>query len=341
MNRAIIQEVFVREMETKGDLKERVLVFSGSANKPLAEDIAHYLGLELSPTEVHKFTNDNFYVQLGESVRAKDVFIVQPLSPPCSDNILELCLMLDIARGAAANSVQAVIPYYSYARSDKKDAPRISISARLIADLLETSGATHVITMTLHSPQVHGFFSVPADHLTAHSVFVKHLKNKGLANTVVVSPDIGHAKRALKLAKALKLPVAAAEKRRLDGKQVVIDGIMGHVQDKDVILVDDEIATGGTIVETIRFLRKHKNVKRVTVLGTHGLFVGEAVEQLNSVDEIDEIVVTDTVQIPQDRRPDRLTVLSVGHIFGEVIRRNVKGESVGQLFEFWPLPNGS
>ncbi len=324
----------------KNDLKDRVLVFSGSANQPLAEDIAHYLGLELSPTEVHKFTNDNFYVQLGVSVRAKDVFIVQPLSPPCSDNILELCLMLDIARGAAANSVQAVIPYYSYARSDKKDAPRISISARLIADLLATSGATHVITMTLHSPQVHGFFSMPADHLTAHSVFVKHLRNKGLDNTVVVSPDIGHAKRALKLAKALDLPVAAAEKRRLDGKHVVIDGIMGDVHGKRVILVDDEIATGGTIVETIRYLRR-EDVKRVTVLGTHGLFVGGAVKMLDSVDEIDEIVVTDTVRIPERRRPKRLKVLSVGHIFGEVIRRNVQGESVGQLFEFWPLPNGS
>jgi len=320
------------------ELRDQVLVFSGSANEGLARDIAAYLGLDLSPTTVRKFTNDNFYVQLGVSVRAKDVFIVQPLSPPCSDNILELCLMLDIARGAAANSVQAVIPYYSYARSDKKDAPRISIAARLIADLLATAGATHVITMTLHSPQVHGFFNIPADHLTAHSVFVKHFKDQDLSNAVVVSPDIGHAKRALKLAKALGLPAAAAEKRRIDGQHVIIDGIMGDVQGKRVLLVDDEIATGGTIVETIRYLR-NLGVSRVTVLGTHGLFSGNAVKNLNSVEEIDEIVVTDTVYIPEERRPERLKILSVGHIFGEVIRRNVMGESVGALFEFWPMPD--
>ncbi|MGC9357392.1 MAG: ribose-phosphate diphosphokinase [Anaerolineae bacterium] len=328
------------EKKNTEDLEGKVLVFSGTANPQLARDIAGYLGLKLSPTTVRKFTNDNFYVQLGVSVRAKEIFIVQPFSPPCSDNILELCLMLDIARGAGAKSVQAVIPYYSYARSDKKDAPRISITARLIADLLATSGATHVITMTLHSPQVHGFFSVPADHLTAHSVFVKHLQNQDLSNAVVVSPDIGHAKRALKLAKALKLPAAAAEKRRLDGKHVTIDGMMGNVYGKRVLLVDDEIATGGTIVETIRYLRKEA-VTRVTVIGTHGLFAGDAVEELNAIPEIDEIVVTDTVYIPEKRQPARLTILPVGHIFGEVIRRNVQGQSVGELFEFWPLPDGS
>ncbi len=320
------------------DLEGKVLVFSGTAHPELARDIAHYLGLELSPSTVRKFTNDNFYVQLGVSVRAKEVFIVQPLSPPVSDNLLELCLMLDIARGAGAKSVQAVIPYYSYARSDKKDAPRISITARLVADLLVTAGATHIITMTLHSPQVHGFFSVPADHLTAHSVFVNHLRKQDLSNVVVVSPDIGHAGRALKLAKALGLPAAAAEKRRLDGKHVAIDGIMGDVYGKRVFLVDDEIATGGTIIETIRYLR-HENVKRVTVIGTHGLFTEDALEQLNQIEEIEEIVATNTVYIPEERRPACLTILPVGHIFGEVIRRNVCGQSVGALFEFWPLPD--
>ena len=327
----------MQDSAAKKRIQDQILLFSGSANRNLSKSIADYLGVELSPTIIRKFTNDNFYVQLGESVRAKDVFIIQPFSPPCSDNILELCLMLDTARGAAANSVQAVIPYYSYARSDKKDAPRISISARLIADLLATAGATHVITMTLHSPQVHGFFSMPADHLTAHSVFVEHLRKRELNNTVVVSPDIGHAKRALKLAKILGLPMAAAEKRRLDGHSVVIDGVVGDVDGKRVLLVDDEIATGGTIVETIRYLINHAGVTAVTVIGTHGLFVGDAVDKLNSVEEIEEIVVTDTVHIPPRRRPDRLTILPVGNVFGEVIRRNVLGESVGSLFEFWPV----
>jgi ribose-phosphate pyrophosphokinase len=317
---------------------EDVLIFSGSAHPMLARAIANYLGLNLSSTTIRKFSNDDFYIQLETSVRAKQVFIVQPLSPPCSDNLVELLLMLDIARSGAAKDVCAVIPYYSYARSDKKDAPRISIAARLIADLLVTSGATQVITMTLHSPQVHGFFSIPTDHLTAHSVFVEHLRKKDLSNSVVVAPDIGHAKRTAKLARALNLPMAAGEKMRLSDNTVSITGVMGNVQDKDVIILDDEIATAGTITELVRYLRDNNGVRRVTVAGTHGLFTGPAVKRLNSIEEIDEIIVTNTVPQPEDRRPDRLKVLSVARIFGEVIRRNVHGESVGTLFEFWPMP---
>ncbi|MEA3397913.1 MAG: ribose-phosphate pyrophosphokinase [Chloroflexota bacterium] len=328
----------MNKCDMEQDLRNKVLIFSGSAHPALAQEIADYLGLPLNPTLVRKFTNDNFYVQLGVSVRAKEVFIVQPISPPCSDNLLELCFMLDIARSAGAAGVHAVIPYYSYARSDKKDAPRISIGARLIADLLVTAGATQVTTMTLHSPQVHGFFSIPTDHLTAHSVFLKHFRQQDLSNAVIVSPDIGHAKRALKLAQALGLPAAAGKKRRLSDNRVIIDGMMGDVRGKRVLLVDDEIATGGTIIEVIKYLRKEE-VTRVTVLGTHGLFTGRAVEQLNAIDEIEEIVITDTVPLPEERKPARLKVLSVAHIFGEVTRCNVLGQSVGNLFEFWPVSN--
>lgn len=317
------------------ELAQDTLIFSGSSNPELARDIASYLGLELSPTKLGKFSNDNVHAHLGVSVRAKNVFIVQSLCPPCSDNLLELLLMLDIARGAGAKSVHAVIPYFSYARSDKKDAPRISIAGRLVADLLVTSGADHVLTMTLHSPQVHGFFSVPADHLTAHSVFVNHLKQQDLSNTVVVSPDIGHAKRASKLARALKLPIAAAEKMRQTDDAVEVSGIMGDVRGKRAIVIDDEIATGGSIVSTIAHLRQ-EDVTRVTVLVTHGLFTGPAIQRLNAVPEIDEIIITNTVPLPPERRPDRLKVLSVAHIFAEVIRHHVLGESIGSLFEFWP-----
>ena len=315
---------------------EDVIMFSGSAHPALAESIANYLGLNLAHTTIRKFSNDDFYIQLGKSVRGKQVFIVQPLCPPCSDNLMELLLMLDIARSGAAKDVCAVIPYYSYARSDKKDAPRISIAARLIADLLVTSGATQVITMTLHSPQVHGFFSVPTDHLTAHSVFVEHLRKKDLSNSVVVAPDVGHAKRTGKLAQALDLEMAAGEKTRLDDNTVAITGIMGDVRDKDVIILDDEIATAGTITEIVRHMQRKHRIRRVTVAGTHGLFTGPAIERLNEIDEIDEIIVTDTVPLPHDQRPERLKVLSVAHIFGEVIRCNVQSESVGSLFEFWP-----
>lgn len=315
---------------------EKTLIFSGTAHRSLAEKIAEELGLELSPSVTRKFSNDNFYVHLGTTVRTKEVFIIQPISPPCSDNLLELLLMLDVARTAGAHSVHAVIPYYSYARSDKKDAPRISIAGRLVADLITAAGATHVITMTLHSPQVHGFFRVHADHLTAHSVFTKHLRSKDLRNSVVVAPDIGHAKRAAKLARSLGLSIAAGEKLRQTDDSVVIAGIMGDVDDKDVILVDDEIATAGTIVETIKHLQQHHNVRKVTVVGTHGLFTGPAVERLNAISAIDEILVTDTVPLPENRRPQRVKILSVASIFAEVIRCNVLGRSVGELFAFWP-----
>jgi len=324
----------VASVHTNHKPPKNTLIFSGTAHPTLTEEIARALGLEVMPTVVRKFSNDNLYAHLGVSVRSKEVFIVQPLTPPCSDNLMELLFMLDIARSAGAAGVHAVIPYYSYARSDKKDAPRISIAGRLIADLLTTAGATHVITMTLHSPQVHGFFAVPTDHLTAQSVFVEHFKKQDLDNTVVVSPDIGNAKRASKLARALGLPIAAGEKFRKSDEEVEIGGIMGDVYGKRVILMDDEIATGGSMVETIRLLRK-ENVRRVTLLCTHGLFTGNAVERLNAIDEIEEIVTTNTVPLPPERRPERLTVLSVGEIFGEVIRRNVVGESVGALFEYW------
>jgi ribose-phosphate pyrophosphokinase len=323
---------------SRRDPLDSVLMFSGSAHTELAQSIAGNLGLELGPTTIRKFSNDDYYIQLGTSVRGKDVFIVQPLCPPCSDNLMELLLMLDIAKGGAAKDVTAVIPYYSYARSDKKDAPRISIAARLVADMLTTAGATQVITMTLHSPQVHGFFSVPADHLTAHSVFVEHLRQKDLSNTVLVAPDVGHAKRVGKLARSLGLPMAAGEKTRLSDNQVAITGVMGDVRGRDVVIVDDEIATAGTISEIVSHMQAHMDIGRVTVVGTHGLFTGPAVERLDAIEAIDEVVVTDTVPLPEDRRPQRLKVLSVARIFAEVIRCNVLGQSVGSLFEFWPVP---
>ncbi len=317
-------------------IRDKTLIFSGSAHPELAEKIAKTLGIELGPSVTRKFSNDNFYVHLGVTVRTKDVFIIQPLSPPCSDNLLELLLMLDVAHTAGAKSVHAVIPYYSYARSDKKDAPRISIAGRLVADLIVSAGATHVVTMTLHSPQVHGFFRVHTDHLTAHSVFVDHLRKKDLSNSVVVAPDIGHAKRAAKLAHALDIPIAAGEKRRASDDTVNIVGIMGDVKGKDVIVLDDEIATAGTIVETIKHLQKYHNVPKITVVGTHGLFTGPAVQRLNAEQAIDEILITDTAPLPQERRPDRLKILSVAGIFGKVIECNIMGRSVGELFAFWP-----
>jgi len=323
---------------TSDDWKKQVLIYNGSAHPELAQAIADALGIPLSPSRRERFSNDNLFVQLGHSVRSKEVFIVQPLSPPCSDHLLELLLMVNAAKGASARGIHAVIPYYSYARSDKKDAPRIAIAGRLIADLLQTAGATHVITMTLHSSQVHGFFSVPTDHLTANDVFYAYLRQKDLSDAVLMTPDFGFAKNGIMLARKLGLPMAVGAKERLRDDRVEILGVIGDVRGKHVILMDDEIANGGTLSEMVRYLVENEGVPRVTLVVTHGLFIPPAAERLNAIPEIDEIIATDTVPVPEEHRPQRLVRLSVAPIFAEVIRRNIVGESIGPLFAHWRDP---
>lgn len=321
----------------EGNLGAELRIFSGSSHPELSKEIADFLGCELSPSFSQRFSNDDLFVQLGVSVRGKEVVIIQSLCQPVSDNLLEMLMMVDAARSASAKTVHVVIPYYSYGRSDKKDQPRISITARLVADLIHTAGASHVMTMTLHSPQVHGFFTTPTDHLTSHAVFVRHFRTRDLTDTVVVSPDIGHAKRATKLARALGIGVAAGDKERVADDRVVVAGIIGEVEAKNVILFDDEIATGGSIVALVDVLRA-QGVKKITLACTHGVFSGNSIERLRGIPEIDEIVTTNTVPIPPEKRLPNMTVLSVAPIFGEAIRRNVMGLSVGALFDFWPNP---
>ncbi len=321
----------------EGNLGAELRIFSGSSHPELAREITDYLGCELSPSSTQRFSNDDLYVQLGVSVRGKEVVIIQSLCQPVSDNLLEMLMMVDAARSASATTVHVVIPYYSYGRSDKKDQPRISITARLVADLISTAGANHVMTMTLHSPQVHGFFNVPTDHLTSHTVFVRHFRTRDLSNTVVVSPDIGHAKRATKLARALGVGVAAGDKERVADDRVIVAGIIGEVAGKDVILFDDEIATGGSIVALADELRS-QGVRKITLACTHGVFSGNSIERIRAIPEVDEIVTTNTVPIPPEKRLPNMTILSVAPIFGEAIRRNLMGLSVGALFDFWPNP---
>ncbi len=308
-------------------------VFSGSAHPELAREICTYVGLSLSPSRTLRFSNDNLYVQLEDSVREKDVFIVQPLCPPANDHLVELLLMCDAARSASARRITAVIPHFSYARSDKKDEPRVSIAARLMADLLATAGADHVITMTLHSPQVHGFFSVPVDHLTDRYVFAHYLKARDLSHTVLLSPDLGHAKPASKLAGLLGIPMAAANKQRVDDARVVMLDIIGDVAGKDVIIYDDEIATAGTIVSIARSLSE-QGARRIVVACAHGLFTGPAIERLGALDCLHEIITTNTVPIPPAKRLPNMTILSVGAMFGEAICRNLLGTSVQPLFSY-------
>lgn len=310
----------------------KTVVFSGNAHTDLAKAICRRLKTRLSPAIVTSFSNNCLGVQLKANCRQADVFIIQPLVPPVQEHLMELLLMLDAARGASAARITAVIPHYAYARSDRKDAPRISIAARLVADLLATSGANRVLTLTLHSPQVHGFFSVPVDHMNALKVLARHFRVRNLKNTIVVSPDLGNAKEASHFARMLKLPVAAGSKRRLSDDRVVIDAIVGDVDGKNVIVLDDEIANAGTIVEALERLRERR-VKRIVVACTHGLFTGKAIARLRAQPDIEEIVATDTVPIPVEKRLPNMTILSVAPLLAEAIRRIHVGKSVSVLFD--------
>jgi ribose-phosphate pyrophosphokinase len=307
-----------------------IVVFTGSAHPVLAAQICHRLGVPLSPVDVQRFSNDCLQVQLGANCRQRDVYIVQPLVPPTQEHLVELLLMLDAARGASAAQVTAVIPHYAYARSDKKDASRISIAGRLVADLLITAGASRVITMALHAPQVHGFFGIPTDHLTAIGELADHFRNTDLTNSVVVSPDLGNAKTANQFARLLGVPVAAGSKQRLGDDRVVIDAIVGDVAGKRAIVLDDEIATGGSIIELCERL-SNEGCPDISVACTHGLFTGKAVERLRDLPLVREFVTTDTVPAPADW--PELTVRSVAPLFAEAIHRSHVGESVSSLFD--------
>jgi ribose-phosphate pyrophosphokinase len=312
-----------------------VRLFSGSSNPAFAEAVARYLHVPLSPSRTRRFSNDNLYVQLGETVRGRAVFIFQSFSPPVSDHIIEMLMMLDAARTAGPSEVHAVIPYYSYGRSDKKDAPRISIAGRLMAHLIQAAGATHVMTMALHSPQVHGFFDVPTDPLTARPVFENYFRQQDLAGTIVVAPDAGRARSAGRFAASLGLPVAIGSKKRISDQEVVLSGLIGDVAGKErAIIYDDEIASGGSTVAMVELLLQH-GVREVRVVCTHGVFTGQALERLGALPELVEIVTSDTVPIPEAKRIDKLRVLSVAPLFGEAIRRNSLRQSIGDVFAFW------
>ncbi|PID40134.1 MAG: ribose-phosphate pyrophosphokinase [Proteobacteria bacterium] len=307
-------------------------IFSGSANPQLAASICDNLGIELSRLAVSRFSNDNLFVQIQENVREKDVFVVQPFTTPVGDNILELFIILDALRSASAWRITAVIPYFSYARSDKKDAPRISITGRLMADLVKTAGANRVLTMDLHSDAVHGFFSIPVDHLTAIPYFVDHF-NQHLdpANAVVVATDVGGAKRAGRFAKHIHLPLAIIDKRRVADTEVVQGLVVGDIEGRDAIIFEDEISTGGTLAASVKTLKRAK-VRSIHVGATHGVLCGPAVERLAG-SPIASVAVTDTVQVPEKKQWGALRVLSVAPLFAEAIRRIHTGESIGALFD--------
>ena len=308
-----------------------IAVFSGTAHPALAAEICGYLRVALLPTRVTRFANDCLEVQLEENCRERDVFLIQPLVAPVQEHLVELLLMLDAARGASAARTTVVLPHYAYARSDKKELPRISIGGRLVADLLVTAGADRVLAMTLHSPQVHGFFSVPVDHLHALREIAGHFAGQDLSATTVVSPDLGNAKSAAAFARLLGVPVAAGAKQRMSDDRVEIMTIIGDVAGRDVIVLDDEIARGTTILEILDRLQE-RGARSIRVACTHGLFADGALDRLAAREDVIEIVCTNTVPVPAEKRNGKLTVLSVAPALAEAMRRIHDGESVSALF---------
>jgi ribose-phosphate pyrophosphokinase len=305
-------------------------IYHGNSNPDLARKICRYLGIEPGPVNVFQFANENIFVQILDNVREKDVFIVQPTSSPVNQSIMELLIMIDAFKRASAGRITAVIPYYAYGRSDKKDQPRVPITARLVADMISVAGADRVLTMDLHQGQIQGFFNIPVDELTAVHILSNYFKHKGLEDLVVVT-DLGFAKRARTFAELLDAPLAIIEKRRvgnLDRAELL--NVIGEVRGRRAIIVDDEVDTAGTLIEIVNALGR-EGVTEIYACATHGVLSGAAVDRIID-SNLRELVLTDTVPLPPGKRAAKITTLSIAPLIGEAIKRIHRGESVGALF---------
>lgn len=313
-------------------MRRELKIFSGSSHPDLAKAICEYNEIPLGASEIIKFSNENIMVRLMENVRGSDVFVVQTSCPPVNEGIMEMLIMIDALRYASAERITAVIPYFPYARSDKKDKPRISITARLMADLLQTAGAHRVLTMDLHSPQIQGFFHVPIDQLIAAPLICDYFRNKDLSNGVLVAGDVGESKSIGRYANRLNLPIAIIDKRRDgDDEKARAVHLIGDVAGKDALIIDDEIASGGTLMEATQFLKKY-GVRSVSAAAVHPVLSGRAVERLHQI-ELDELVVTDTIPLGgKQNQYDKFKVLSVAPLLGDAIMRIHNGDSVSKLF---------
>ena len=313
-------------------LFEDLKVFTGNAHPKLAKNICSYLGMTLGDCEVFKFSNDNTFVSFRENIRERDVFLVQPIAVPVNENLMELLIMIDAAKRASAGRITAVVPYYAYGRSDKKDQPRVPITARLVANLITVAGADRVLTIDLHAGQIQGFFNIPVDELTAVPMLARHFQERELPDLVVAATDVGDAKRARDTARILNTPIAIVEKHRIGNlDRVESASFLGDVEGKTALIVDDEIGTGGTVVTTADALREH-GAEDIYCCVTHPVLSGEAVQLLyDSI--IKEVVVTDTLPVPDEKRNGRIRVLSVASLLGEAIHRIHSGLSVGAMFE--------
>lgn len=316
----------------EGRLFDELKVFTGNAHPELARAICRHLDVRLGACDVFEFTNENVFVKVQENVRQRDVFIVQPWSSPVNTSILELLIMIDAMKRASAGRITAVVPYYAYGRSDKKDQPRVPITARLLANLVETAGADRVLTVDLHAGQIQGFFNIPLDELTALYLITDYFKEKRLDNLVVVATDVGASKRARNIAQSLDAPLAVIEKRRTgnDGDSQALN-VIGEVEGRCALMVDEEINTGGTILNAAEALQA-RDVTDIFVACTHPIFSSDAPERFRAAG-FAEVVITDTIPFPVEKMFPNITVLSIAPLIGEAISRIHSGRSVGALFQ--------
>jgi len=313
-------------------LYQELKVFTGNAHPALASDISEYLEKPAGQCEVFEFSNENIFVRFLENIRARDVFLVQPIASPVNTRLMELFIMIDAAKRASAGRITAVVPYYSYGRSDKKDQPRVPITARLVANFIETAGADRLLTIDLHAGQVQGFFNIPVDELTALSLLARYFRDKKLGELTVVATDVGDARRARHMADRLGVPIAIVEKRRIGNREKVeAVNLIGDVEGTRALIVDDEVDTAATLVATADIVLRN-GAREVYASATHPILSGPAVQRIEE-SSIKELVVTDTIPLTPEKRLPKITVLSVAPLLGEAIRRIHTGRSVGALFD--------
>jgi len=311
---------------------DELRVFTGNSHPALASSVCDYLGIPLGRCEVFEFSNENIFVRILENVRERDVFVIQPICSPVNKSLVELLIMMDAFKRASSARITAVIPYYGYGRTDKKDQPRVPISARLVADLLTTAGANRLLTVDLHAPQIQGFFTIPVDELTAVSIISKYIREKHLEDLVVVATDIGISKRARDVAASLGASLAIVEKRRLGNNDATEAlNVIGDVAGRVALTVDDEIDTAGSLVGVVDTLLA-RGATAVYSCATHPVLSGKAVERIGS-SPVKEVVVTDTIPLSDEKKRDNITVLSISSLLGEAIHRIHTGLSVGAMFE--------
>ncbi len=309
----------------------RLSLFSGSSNNLLAQEVARYLGMDIGPMIHKRFADGELYIQIQESIRGCDVYLIQPCCNPVNDHFMELLIMIDACRRASARQITAVIPYYGYARADRKTAGRESITAKLVANLIVEAGANRVLAMDLHSAQIQGYFDIPFDHIYSTPVLLDYFATKDLSDIVIVSPDVGGVARARAFAKKLNdAPLAIIDKRRQSHNVAEVMNVIGDVKGKTAVLVDDMIDTAGTITEGAKLLRE-EGARQVYACATHAVFSGPAIERLSS-GVLEEVIVTNTIPVPEEARFPQLTVLSVANLLGEAIWRIHEDTSVSSMF---------